>query len=361
MSATELPGDDDDDDLANMDPEEALLLYMQHQSQIDQDKDISGEVQCQQPHETEDIEMIDWDAEIDSDPTDTHVRAARKFAQLKKTYHDKKASHTATEEDDIRFLAAEAAEIKRQGDLERRQRPIENEPSQQRLPAGYQYGDQHNADSLFIPETPDRPALTTGKKKQPKKVPKPQNRISAKETREAMAIGNGPSAARKRPSSSSRNQSTPRKKRDTKTSPRKAKTNNSNTKLSRLTNLGSLGRSNVVQDAQANADRPEIPTFSSKNKQKALQQLIASIPSTESGSYGSDSTMVIEATKKFRGHGVVRSDGQGGWKLKGMRSSLYHHQLVGAGFLRDRENGSQRPFGGLVCDEMGFGKTIQMM
>ena len=44
-----------------------------------------------------------------------------------------------------------------------------------------------------------------------------------------------------------------------------------------------------------------------------------------------------------------------------MESSLYGHQLLGAAFLRDRENGSEKPLGGMVCDEMGFGKTIMML
>ncbi|KAK5059947.1 hypothetical protein LTR84_009830 [Exophiala bonariae] len=355
----DLPGDDDPNDLDDMDPDHAILLYVQNN--LHQDNDSRQDVQSHQFPGPEDAELIDWNMEIDSDPTDGHVRAAAKFAQLKKAYHDKKANNTATGEDDIHFISAEAAETKRLGDLERSQRLTEPDPSQQRLPAGYHYGNEHEDQSIFIPETPERPVLKSPKNKQPRKPLKSQNKITAKETREAMALGNSPSAARKRANPYGRNQSTPRKKRDNKNASGKAKANGGRTRPTTLTNLGSLGPSNVVQDAQANADKPAIPMFTSKNKQKALQELIASIPSTESGSPNSDKNAVIEATKKFRGRGVVRSDGQGGWKLKGMRSSLYHHQLLGAGFLRDRENGNQRPFGGMVCDEMGFGKTIQMI
>src|SRR5206468_2402225 len=152
------------------------------------------------------------------------------------------------------------------------------------------------------------------------------------------------------------NEQPPKKKRDTKNGT--TKPTKKGTKQPILSNLHSLGRSNIVQDARANADKPDMPTFSSKNKTTALQELIASIPSAEDVSHASDKAAVLAATKKFKGRGSVRSDGQGGWKLKGMRSSLYHHQLLGAAFLRDRENGTQRPYGGLVCDEMGFGKTI---
>ena len=104
-----------------------------------------------------------------------------------------------------------------------------------------------------------------------------------------------------------------------------------------------------------------MPTFTSKNKNSALKELIASIPSAERGNAGSDRTAVLEATKKFKGIGAVKSDGQGGWLLRGMHSSLYNHQLLGAAFLRERENGDAKPKGGMICDEMGFGKTIQMM
>jgi hypothetical protein len=31
------------------------------------------------------------------------------------------------------------------------------------------------------------------------------------------------------------------------------------------------------------------------------------------------------------------------------------------GLKRDRENSQEVPFGGFVCDEMGFGKTIQAL
>jgi SNF2 family DNA or RNA helicase len=104
-----------------------------------------------------------------------------------------------------------------------------------------------------------------------------------------------------------------------------------------------------------------MPTFTSQNKSQALKELIASIPLADRGSHSSDKNAIMEATKKFNGHGSVRSDGQGGWKLRGMESSLFHHQLLGTAFLRDRENSDSKPKGGLVCDEMGFGKTIQMM
>ncbi|EZF28143.1 hypothetical protein H101_08176 [Trichophyton interdigitale H6] len=42
-----------------------------------------------------------------------------------------------------------------------------------------------------------------------------------------------------------------------------------------------------------------------------------------------------------------------------MTTNLFHYQLLGVGFMRDRENSPAAPRGGFLCDEMGFGKTIQ--
>lgn len=42
----------------------------------------------------------------------------------------------------------------------------------------------------------------------------------------------------------------------------------------------------------------------------------------------------------------------------GMTSSLLHHQVQGAAWMRERESGTIEPRGGLQADQMGLGKTI---
>ncbi|KAK2784068.1 hypothetical protein FQN52_009338 [Onygenales sp. PD_12] len=54
-----------------------------------------------------------------------------------------------------------------------------------------------------------------------------------------------------------------------------------------------------------------------------------------------------------------RFNGEGGWRHPDMDTALFHYQLLGAAFMRDRENAGHPPKGGFLCDEMGFGKTIQ--
>ncbi|PLN85974.1 P-loop containing nucleoside triphosphate hydrolase protein [Aspergillus taichungensis] len=115
----------------------------------------------------------------------------------------------------------------------------------------------------------------------------------------------------------------------------------------------------LFEDARANSLLPGIPACSSKDKAKALLELIANVPTKNQKEAVSDKRKVLEATRKFTKS--AQSDGKGGWKIKGLDTSLYHHQLLGAGFMRDRENSTHAPFGGLMCDFMGFGKTIQAL
>ncbi|KAE8143056.1 SNF2 family N-terminal domain-containing protein [Aspergillus pseudotamarii] len=123
--------------------------------------------------------------------------------------------------------------------------------------------------------------------------------------------------------------------------------------------LESLLKSNIIEDAHASSALPAAPAFTEKNKEKALLQLIAGIPTKEQEQAKDDKRKILKATKKF--NNSARSDGKGGWKLKGMKTSLYNYQVLGASFMRDRENSSQPPYGGLLCDTMGFGKTIQTL
>jgi SNF2 family DNA or RNA helicase len=64
-----------------------------------------------------------------------------------------------------------------------------------------------------------------------------------------------------------------------------------------------------------------------------------------------------EATKKFNGHAAMRPDGDSAWKLRGMKSSLRHFQVMGASRMRDLEK-ADNPSGGILADDMGLGKTV---
>jgi SNF2 family DNA or RNA helicase len=109
---------------------------------------------------------------------------------------------------------------------------------------------------------------------------------------------------------------------------------------------------------QASEDAPEQPTFTSRNKQDALKELIASVPTEHQKSVKDDTAALLRATKDFDGHGSCKADGNGMWKVRGMATSLKHYQVMGTAFMRRRENDLHEPRGGLMADQMGLGKTL---
>ena len=89
--------------------------------------------------------------------------------------------------------------------------------------------------------------------------------------------------------------------------------------------LDSLLHTDVVAEAHTSAALPEIPGFSERDKGKALAQLLASIPAADQQEAKSDRNKVLQATRKITTK--AKSDGKGGWKIKGLNTSLYHYQV----------------------------------
>lgn len=130
----------------------------------------------------------------------------------------------------------------------------------------------------------------------------------------------------------------------------------------RLANIGSLLNNDIIADAQAIQGREGQAKFKSKNRKDALAELIASMPTEQQKPHTADKKALDDACKKFtwKGQGSMQAS-EGRWLLKGMKNGLMPHQLLGAAWMRDRENSGSPPYGGLVADSMGFGKTIQML
>lgn len=122
----------------------------------------------------------------------------------------------------------------------------------------------------------------------------------------------------------------------------------------------SLFNSDVFQQ-QAGADAIEQPTATSRKKEDALKELIASVPTEDYKKAKSDINNLLVATKDFDGRGSVKADGSGLWLVKGMKTSLKNYQVLGTAFMRRRENASDEPKGGLMADQMGLGKTLMML
>ena len=112
---------------------------------------------------------------------------------------------------------------------------------------------------------------------------------------------------------------------------------------------------NPIFDVEPEPDMP-----GRQNKQTQLQRLLANIPEGSNGREArSDRARLQEASRSFGFAKVKAVDGK--WLIKGMRSTLYHHQLLGAQWMIKRELSDGPPLGGLLADGMGLGKTVQTL
>ncbi|TKA37012.1 hypothetical protein B0A54_11376 [Friedmanniomyces endolithicus] len=134
-----------------------------------------------------------------------------------------------------------------------------------------------------------------------------------------------------------------------------------------MANLSSIMGTNVFEDAAATANLPQQPTSFGdtvpSRRDKALAQLIASVPDSDHGVACADKQLLNKAIMDFTGQGSVKpsNEGDGQWIVSGMKTTLKHYQVLGTAFMRRREDSSTQPKGGILADEMGLGKTIMML
>ena len=117
------------------------------------------------------------------------------------------------------------------------------------------------------------------------------------------------------------------------------------------------------------ADRLTNPIFNvapgkkifTKRKDTQFQKLLEDLPDGSNKKYAtSDKEKLRRAALSFGSRMVKAVNGR--WLVKGMKSPLLHHQLLGAQWMLSREFGDgQGPFGGLLADTMGLGKTVQTL
>ncbi|EEP75855.1 predicted protein [Uncinocarpus reesii 1704] len=90
-------------------------------------------------------------------------------------------------------------------------------------------------------------------------------------------------------------------------------------------NFESLFSSDIINAAKANVSKPGIPTFYSKAKDKAMKELIASIPHADPKVVTTDKKAIMAAIVKFTRR--PKADGNGGWLHPDMNTSLFHYQV----------------------------------
>lgn len=125
-----------------------------------------------------------------------------------------------------------------------------------------------------------------------------------------------------------------------------------------------LGIVDVFTAAKNNQGAPQAPQFDSGHTSKAMAQLMSKcLENTGIESKDiikEDEVRVRKARNQFKASNMPRPH-EGNWKCERMNTSLMSHQVEGVGFLRRRETSGEEPFGGILADSPGFGKTIQML
>ena len=325
--------------------------------------------------------------------------AAKKFALLKRKYNFKKRKNEATFEDDAAFLRAEKLErarLKRAED-QSRTTTVNNEEEQLFVPTDAQIEtplkrpysatvetedddddddlmgndgipikrSKHNprrkkleADILnegYLAAVESQMAKENAKVKKTKKAKKgkPKNKVK----------GHGKTASKAKVARGDQHRSdniVAQTKNPAKPQANGVKGKASTKKPDLLRNVNSLFDSDLYAEANAAHLSAPLPVVSATRKVDVLKQLIASVPLEDQRVASEEKKHILAATMSL-GTRRVRADGHGGWTVKGMKCSLKNHQIQGVAWMRERETGIDQPLGGLVADEMGFGKTIQML
>lgn len=331
--------------------------------------------------DSNDIRDEDGDGGEDGD---LHVKAdhkargkyamSAKFKKQKQAYSKKEAAGRLTEEDEINFMRAEQEETARlrklEADEEFDKSPSPGDSDEEGLfveeaQPGISYSEMHSdGDEPPEPKKKGRERAADGDddEEKPRKRSKPKN--GAKKSRQVAGtkyterdlehvLGEAKQQGQKR--------------KPKQTGKGKGGRVNAKNSASGMVNFSSLRGTNLFNDAAAVADLPVQPKFTeggeggTRQKNKALKQLMASVPTESKKIANTDKRALDAATKDFNGVGSVYPKGDGLWGVKGLRASLKHYQVLGAAFMRRRENASQQPKGGILADEMGLGKTIMML
>ncbi|KAI7089867.1 hypothetical protein KC356_g2039 [Hortaea werneckii] len=309
---------------------------------------------------------------------DAEDPAASNFAQLKAGYERSRKAGKTNIAHDIEIMKAEAAESQR---LRKIQADAEYDKSPTPEPEG-----------LFLQEDEDAPAASEPfsaiyADDEIEEVPQPKKR---KRAQKDIDDYDAPAPKRGRPKGTKRGKKSsvvtgtshteedvdevlqiPKNgksgKKGAKGGARHPKNKNGappRRKAPEMTNVGSILGTNVFSDAAAASHLPAAAEHSGGGRRDAaLKQLIASVPDQERGQKRdahADSRYLNAAIKSFTGTNPIRSAPDGNWKLKGMRTTLKHYQVLGSSFMRKRESGAE-PRGGILADQMGLGKTLMSL
>lgn len=126
------------------------------------------------------------------------------------------------------------------------------------------------------------------------------------------------------------------------------------------TMVESLLHSNPMEARIAQGDVPEANPITATHKSDQFQQIMQNLPKhADKRSTAADRRRLDEATRSFGIGKCIADDGK--WLIKGMKTALFNHQVIGASWMLSREFCMEGPRGGILGDEMGMGKTLQAL
>jgi hypothetical protein len=128
-----------------------------------------------------------------------------------------------------------------------------------------------------------------------------------------------------------------------------------------MLNMQSLLTGDVIRDSRGNAGLAALPGLTSKDRGKALNALVASLPPEHRINARTDKRSLLSAMKDFRRGRSIRVvvGEENSYHIPDMTSHLRPHQLLGSAFMRRRETDTVQPQGGICADQMGLGSTSQ--
>ncbi|KAK3294100.1 SNF2 family N-terminal domain-containing protein [Chaetomium fimeti] len=119
----------------------------------------------------------------------------------------------------------------------------------------------------------------------------------------------------------------------------------------------------MARAAQAGMAMPgPIQATTREDHLKAMKDFLFRVTGNPGQRGKSDDQRLLEKAAASFGHSQVRAS-NGKWCLAGKRmiSTLYSHQLVGVSWMLGQEFSPDGPYGGILADQMGLGKTVQVL
>ena len=117
------------------------------------------------------------------------------------------------------------------------------------------------------------------------------------------------------------------------------------------------GTTGNFEVAFVSGEAPSMGAIKARTKASQFKQIEANIPEgCDSRRTATQEKDLNEAFSCFGYKKIQAVDGK--WLFKGMKTSLHSYQLTLAAWMAKRECGRVAPWGGLVADEMGMGKTV---